>query len=835
MKSFRESLLCRITTLAAVSFAGTTMALAQEDISSDQLAFFETNIRPALVKYCYECHSQEERSSRGGLFLDTRLDLLQGGDSGPAVVPGNAEESILWDAVMWQHGYEMPPDDPMPDAVIADFKKWIDMGLPDPRVREVADFSSFISKEDIEKARSEHWAFQGPGRESGASIDKIIDAELQREGLRPNQRADAYTLLRRINFDLIGLPPTLAEIEAFQAAWSRNPDSAVEAKVDELLARPQFGERWGRHWMDVARFAESSGSRNVSYPNAWRYRDYVIDSFNADKPYNRFVQEQIAGDLLPAKTDEQWQENLIATGFLAIGLKDQGEKNPRQFESEMVDEQINTLTQGFLGLTVGCARCHDHKYDPIPTHDYYALAGILHSTDTFFGTRRVAQNHRTTPLLLLPIPDQVSALDQGRLRDRSQLEGQLAKLSEEMAGMRNRGAKGNPEMGKQRRSLRNDINRIKSQLNEVNPDGTPKSFAMGVQESDEMVDANILLGGELVRPAQAVPRGFLQVLGDLNFEVDGKESGRLQLAEAMTAPSNPLIHRVMVNRIWQHLMGRPIVSTPSNFGFSGMEPENQALLDYLAVSFVDQGWSVKRLIREIILSQAYQRSSEYSEKNYAVDPDNKRLWRANAKPLTAEALRDATLALSGEINLERPLGSAVAAAGEGKVGGAADPNATYRAVYLPVIRDSADEMLGVFDFANANVTTATRAQSIVPTQALYMMNSDFIAARSRAMAGLLTKDFRSDSDRIKNAFLLAYGRPATEQEMHVSSRFFREFESSGPTPATPTIATRAKGKAKGGKGRAKGGSSPASNLPADEELAAFCQTLMASARFRILN
>lgn len=807
---------------------------AQQDISREHLDFFEKSIRPNLIKYCYECHSVAENSSRGGLLVDTRIGLLQGGDTGPALVPGNAEESIFWDAINWQHGFEMPPDDPMPDAVIALFKEWIEMGAPDPRQVEIAQFDSLITEEKIEEAKNAHWSFQLPQRQSGASIDSIVSAKLQEAGLQPTARADAFTLLRRINFDLIGLPPTLAEIEAFQSAWSRNPNSAIQEKVEELLARPQFGERWGRHWMDVVRFSETSGSRSVNYPNAWRYRDYIIDSFNEDKPYNRFVQEQIAGDLLTAPNDEAWQENLIATGFLAIGLKHHDQKNPRQFESDMVDEQINTLTQGFLGLTVGCARCHDHKYDPIPTSDYYALAGIFHSTRTYFGAIRAAQIHRSSPLLLLPIPDKESAVNQNRIRDGEQLKTQLAKLKTEMATIP-RGQKGNPAMGKDRRQLSSEINRIQAALDSVNPDGTPKSFAMGVQDADEMVDANILLGGELGRPAQEVSRGFLQVLGDLNFEVESEDSGRLQLAKAMTTPRNPLIHRVMVNRIWQHLMGRPLVSTPNNFGFSGMEPENQQLLDYLAVSFVDNEWSVKRLIHEIMTSQAYQRSSAYDEKNYGVDPDNKLLWRANARSLSAEELRDATLVFSGEIDLERPLGSAIAAGGAGR-GGANVEFAAYRSVYLPVARDNADEMLGVFDFADANVTTPVRSQSIVPTQALYMMNSDFIAQRSQAMAGLLNKNFRSQGDRVKNAFLMVYGRPPTNQELLVSSEFFREFESPSSSAPPTSTTTRTKGKGKGSKGgKGKGSTPDANNLPSDEELAVFCQTLMSSARFRIVN
>ena len=527
--------------LAFASMIPLASVQAQEP-TDEQIKFFETKIRPALVKYCYECHSVEEGDSRGGLLVDTRVALLEGGDSGAAIVPDKLDESLFWEAINWD-GYEMPPSKKMPDSVIEDFKKWIEMGAPDPRVREVMEFKTKITKEDIEEGRQEHWAFQSPTSDSDATIDGLVDAKLKEAGVKPVDPADPFTLLRRINFDLIGLPPTPAEIKAFYSAYTRNADVAVEKKIDELLATPQFGERWGRHWMDVARYAESSGSRNVNYPNAWRYRDYVIDSFNDDKPYDRFILEQIAGDLLPVKTDEQWQENLIATGFLAIGLKHHDEKNPRIFVSDMVDEQIDTTTQAVLGLTVACARCHDHKYDPIPTGDYYAMAGIFRSTQTLFGTERVAQIHRTSDLLLLPIPDQQSAeKSSGRSRSISEMEANLKKVNAEIAEAR-RTARGDQDARKGVKSLMNVARRIEAELASLNTDGTKKTFGMGVQEADQPVNANILLGGELERPAQEVSRGFLQVLGNLNFEVsNNKSSGRRQLAESMTSTENGAGH-----------------------------------------------------------------------------------------------------------------------------------------------------------------------------------------------------------------------------------------------------------------------------------------------------
>ncbi|MEL7337161.1 MAG: DUF1549 domain-containing protein, partial [Planctomycetota bacterium] len=484
----------------------------------------ETHIRPALTKYCYECHSVESGDSRGGLLLDTRQGLLQGGDAGPAIVPGNLDDSLLWDVINWQ-GYEMPPSQQMPASVIANFKKWIEMGAPDPRVREITNFTTKITKQDIEQARREHWSFQTPHSQPTASIDGLVAERLGQEGLKASQRADGYTLLRRIYFDLVGLPPTPGEINRFQAAFRLDPEKAIRLKIDQLLKTPQYGERWGRHWLDVARYGESSGSRNTPFPHAWRYRDYVIDSFNDDTPYDRFITEQIAGDLLPVKTDQQWTENLIATGFLAIGLKHLDKKNPREFLSEMVDEQIDTSTQAILGLTVACARCHDHKYDPIPTDDYYRLAGIFYSTKTYYGTSRIAQNHRPSDLLLLPRQDESSGSASNRQRMET-VKRQMEDLDQQMRRAGN---------GLDKRRLRNSRNRLAAQLASLNPDGSVKSFAMGVQEADEMINANILFGGEIEQPAQEVPRGFVQALGDLNFTSTGRQSGRLQLARAMTS------------------------------------------------------------------------------------------------------------------------------------------------------------------------------------------------------------------------------------------------------------------------------------------------------------
>ena len=394
--------------------AFTTLSLtiiAKADSGTD---FFENKIRPALEKYCYRCHSDQENKIKGGLLVDSKHALLTGGDSGPAIVPGNLEKSELWSAINYEIS-EMPPKEPMPDSVIADFKKWILMGAPDPRIKKSIQVQSTVSAKDIEKGR-QFWSFQKPqyikpfkpadSTWATSKIDAYIYQALKTEKIKPAPEASANELARRLYFDLIGLPPSPGEISSFEKAYKLDPSTALTKTVDTLLASPHFGERWGRHWLDIARYAESTGhGRNMTYPQAWRYRDYVIDSFNADKPYDQFLQEQISGDLLKVKTDEKWAENLVATSFLAIGSKSLLEDDNRKFNSDLIDEQIDVVTRGLMGLSVSCARCHDHKFDPIPQADYYALAGIFQSSKTYYGTTKNTQNRHPSSLIRLPTKD----------------------------------------------------------------------------------------------------------------------------------------------------------------------------------------------------------------------------------------------------------------------------------------------------------------------------------------------------------------------------------------------------------------------------------------------
>ncbi len=841
---------------------------------SEGVEFFESNIRPVLVRECYGCHSNQTGQAKGGLKLDTKQSMLLGGDSGPSLVPGDLEESTLWSAINYED-YAMPPNKALPSNVIEDFRIWIESGAPDPRTGDSKlAIRGTVTDEDIKRGKKEFWAFQHPrksepprsARSDWASkpVDQFVLAKLEENHLLPAEDADPHTLLRRLCFDLTGLPPNPEQVSWFLEKWESDPDNAVSHVVDRLLESPRFGERWGRHWLDLARFAESSGKElNSTFPHAWRYRDYVIDSVNEDKPYDHFIREQIAGDLLPTKRDREWTEHLVATGFLAIGPKTLTEQNPRQFRADLIDEQIDVATRVILGISVACARCHDHKFDPIPQSDYYAMAGIFGNTDTYYGTLDIRQNRRSSDLLLMPVSQNLSFNKSLETDDLEKLTDELARVSQEYRelGRLRREARQSKEPSanfqKTQRAFAQAGNRmagLKAVVDSYEPDGTPKSFCMGVQSNDKPADANLLVRGEVDQPAQKVPRGFVQVIGGKKPKIRSSSSGRLELARWMTDESNPLTARVMVNRIWQHLMGSGLVETTENFGSTGLPPTHPALLDYLAVQFMENDWSIKSMIREIANSRAYRMSSQFNAVAYESDPDNKLLWRASPRRLEAEAIRDAMLDISGKLVLQRPEGSDVARGGssvvrngqlantadllgqlkssismgeQGKAsrrrpgmanrrtrnrfsnrdkGPSTDPRAFYRSVYLPVVRDSSPRSLSVFDFAEATMVVGRRETSNTPDQGLYFLNNPMVMELSREFAKQLM-EFSDDSmEQVQRAFLIAYGRPATTSELQAAEIFLDDLNVKGSNRQKKM-----------------------------ETLTYLCQSIMAAAEFRIVN
>ncbi|HBV63246.1 MAG TPA: hypothetical protein DEF45_09520 [Rhodopirellula sp.] len=673
-----------------------------QQLTSDELKFFEAKIRPVLIRECYGCHSNQSGNVRGGLRLDTRELMLIGGSSGPAIVPGDVEESLLFNAIVHED-FVMPPKRKLSESVINDFRKWIAMGAPDPRVNKISEVQSSITDEDIANARENFWAYQSPQKEQpprvrntqwpSTSIDNFILARLEQAGIEPAKDAEAYKVLRRLCFDLIGLPPTLQQINYFEAKWKSSPEQAITHVVDSLLKYDQFGERWGRHWLDVARFAESTGREvNHTYPHAWRYRDYVIDSFNQDKPFNQFVREQIAGDLLPAKSDEQWASNLVATTFLAMGPKNVNERNRVQFAADLIDEQIDATTRVFLGTSVACARCHDHKFDAIPQTDYYALAGVFANANTYwgsppseFGIFSTAQTRRQSSLLLLPIEDPNPYDPRYSKKELADLRADITSTIAEASQSRRDRAAGKIETQDAVRNRLRTANRLatlSTKLAVVDENGEPHSYCMGVQEKRDPIDVKLLVRGEIDQPAQTIARGFPKVLCATPVRIANDSSGRLEFANWLGSKDHPLTARVMVNRIWQHMIGQGIVTSTENFGVTGQTPSHPDLLDHLAVEFMESGWSVKSLIRQIANSRVYRMSTAYDEQYHEYDPGNALLWRANPKRLDAEAIRDAMLSISGEIDFDRPRGSEVAKAGYLRVrdGSLGDPRANAREV-----------------------------------------------------------------------------------------------------------------------------------------------------------
>tara|TARA_R110002049_G_scaffold72490_6_gene187449 strand:- start:159131 stop:161659 length:2529 start_codon:yes stop_codon:yes gene_type:complete len=792
----------------AVALCNSIVAVAAEDQSQHE-AFFESKIRPTLVKHCYECHSLKHDAAEGGLTLDTPAGLLQGGDRGPAVVAGRPDASLIMTAITHADpDLTMPPDrDPLSRSIIGDFRQWIQQGAHDPRSNDVAtDQIASVSGMQARRWKNDrdeflHWAYrpiqatpppsiagQGWAR---SEIDEYILARLQSNALSPSPDASPSTLLRRVSLDLIGLPPNASQRHRFlRAVRNSDLDTAMRDEVDRLLALPQFGERWGRHWLDVARYAESSGKEsNLTFPHAWRYRDYVIDSFNIDKPYDRFLVEQIAGDLLPASDEQQRAKHLIATGFLAIGPKSLNEMNPRQFKADLVDEQIDTVSRSILATSLACARCHDHKSDPFSMEDYYAVAGVFYSTDTRFGSSIGPESQIDSDFIRLPtLPQQSIPNHSFSEREFTKLISKVGELKWEKR-LRMAQAFWARWTGKEpgmyyslqdALRIRWSLGNLDAKLKTVDDDGQALPLAMGTVDGRAPRNVAVLRRGELSMPGDIVPRGFPAFYDSGHrYVVPENQSGRLELARWLTDPAHPLTARVIVNRIWQHLFGEGLVRTVDNFGSDGQTPSHPALLDHLATQFVAHDWSIKWLVREIALSRSYRQSSDYRDQAFQQDPENRLLWRANKRRLDAEVIRDGMLALAHRLDFCRPDASLVANIGNRPVSiigfdkrVAADLDGSrYRSVYLPVIRDRLPDAMELFDGAEPSLVTGKRQTTNVPLQSLYLLNSEFLMQQSDALAARIQRYARSQTDRITLVIELCFCRAAEPDEIRIAKQF----------------------------------------------------------------
>ena len=608
-----------IVLLALASLLPVTAPAAEP--TPAQLDFFEKRIRPVLVTRCYECHSADAKKLKGGLALDTRDALLTGGESGPALVPGDPEKSRLIEAVRYQNrDRQMPPKSALPADQIRDLEQWVKMGAPDPRHQPAAK----IAKREIDlEAGRQFWAFQpvtnpaiptpknlpDSARALRNPIDAFIFAQLQTHGLTLAPPADKRTLLRRATFDLIGLPPTPDEIAAFLADTA--PDAFARV-IDRLLNSPHYGERWGRHWLDVARYADSNGlDENVAFGNAWRYRDYVINAFNRDLPYDQFIREQIAGDLLPAADTAERHRHLTALGFLSIGPKLLAEPDKVKLEMDLIDEQIETLGRAFMGMTLGCARCHDHKFDPIPTADYYSLAAIFKSTHTMDDLKTIAKWHEPLVTSATDLAAQ-AAFDKKIAAQKQTLSNLVATANQTLlAEKKLTTLPKNPENQYPTNTVA-ELKQLRATLASLEKEAPELSSTMGVTDATNIVHSlPIHIRGSHLNLGAPAARGVPQVMtiAATRPRFAEKQSGRLELAHWLASPDHPLTARVMVNRLWRWHFGEGLVPSTDNFGALGDRPTHPALLDWLAHRFITDGWSLKSLHRLIMLSATYQQQS----------------------------------------------------------------------------------------------------------------------------------------------------------------------------------------------------------------------------------
>lgn len=690
--------------LAALLVLSLRMVSVQAADDDKDLKFYEQKIQPLLVQYCYECHSEDSEERQGGLLLDRRAGWLEGGDTGEAVIPEEPDESLLIEAVRYSdEGLQMPPEGMLDSEQIELLEEWVRRGAPGPKDDPgETEFSQLGNQDYLFSQADNHWAFRPVNAVSPPkvrhdnwnhnAIDRFVFAGLSEKGLTPSKPARPQTLIRRLSFDLTGMPPSIETVRQFVNRAKQDRQAAIAETVDRLLKSPAFGEHMARLWLDVARYANTDSAYRPDtktphyFPFAFTYRDYVIESFNNDKPINDFIREQFAADLISFKGSDP---ELAALGFLAAGPYANRDK------TEALDDLIDVTTRGLLGITVSCARCHDHKYEPIPTADYYSLRGVFASI-----TRVHPLDEKQQPLLAGYEPSKTDLADFEKKR--AAIEAKIEKA----------------DKGKGKTIRETEL----AELLLFHPGGPAR--AMVVKERPRPTEPVVLIRGDSDSPGEKVQRCFLKLLDAKQTPFPKDSSGRLQLADRIVDPSNPLTARVFVNRVWGYVTGSHFVNTPSDFGLQGATPTHPELLDWLAAEFVKNKWSLKQLVRTIALSKTYQQRSDDRKDTKAVDPQNDQLWRANRKHLSIEAIRDSLLAVSGQLDLT-PRGR------PGMLWG--KDYTRRRAIYGYINRFNLDPTLRAFDFPSPGQSQPARGESIVAPQALFTMNSPFVIDQTIAL------------------------------------------------------------------------------------------------------
>lgn len=916
-------------------FSATATDATATDATEPDATFFESKIRPALIEHCLECHATDTEAS-GGLLLDSRQGWAKGGDLGPAIKPGDVDASLLMRAIRYDDpDLEMPPEGKLPDAVIANFETWIKQGAIDPRRQASDEGNPEPASESVAEKAAEHWSYQSPVIDDklvkrNDLIDHLLDREIKSQQLTKASPASPAVLIRRLAFDLQGLPPDPSDVKQF--ANEASPQ-AYEALVDRFLDSPQFGEHFARHWMDVARYADSITLRGFVLNDAWRYRDYLVTAYNQDRPFDQMIRDQIAGDLLATGELEEDRLRAIATGFLAMGNSNLEDQDKTKLEFDHLDEQLETIGRAFMGQTIGCARCHDHKFDPITADDYYALAGIFRSTvpmahanlskwisaplpisaeqqqryDQVKDELRVVSaqikslkaqqkgapaNKNVIALDTLPgivIDDEQAtyvgdwtqstatkpyvgkgyhhdantnqgnksatfepkAIKTGRYEVRmaythgtnratqtivkvfSANESKTVRVNQRAAGpidgiwislgeypfeaggqafvmVSNEDADGhvivdaiqflpveqpdqelaNADADKERESeeQREEQARLAKQINELvakekllKAEVADRPTYLSISEGEPKQEVAIRVRGNPHQFGAKVPRGFIAAVGRAEYfakQIPQDRSGRVELANWIADPQNPLTARVYVNRVWSWLIGEGLVPTENQFGTTGTAPTHPELLDHLTQQFINQGWSTKQLVKQIVTSDAYQRSSRRDQSSQRRDPENRFYSAANVKRLPVESLRDAMMQASGR--LQMTMGGSLIPRGL-----SSDYNFKHkgyrRSLYQPVFRNSLPPLFQAFDFADPSVSVGDRNQSTVATQALEIMNHPWVieCAAETAKRVLEEKQWPGTAELVDRLYWLCLARQPSKQEMESCLQFLTEKETSG--------------------------------------------------------